>query len=66
MGSMFKRVIHPVLLLGLVLACTGITLRHPRTNMPIIFESPPEPAFAAVMTALGWIGALERYEKKSI
>jgi tRNA pseudouridine65 synthase len=50
----------------LLLACTGITLRHPRTNMPIIFESPPEPAFAAVMTALGWIGALERYEKKSI
>lgn len=50
----------------LLLACTGITLRHPRTNMPFIFESPPEPAFAAVMTALGWIGALERYEKKSI
>jgi tRNA pseudouridine65 synthase len=38
----------------LLLACTGMTLRHPQDGNPLAIEAAPEQGFATVIAALGW------------
>jgi tRNA pseudouridine65 synthase len=40
----------------LLLACTGIELRHPQDGRPLSISAPPEDSFASVVSALGWGG----------
>ncbi len=44
----------------LLLACTGLTLRHPRYGGRLTIEASPEPGFATVAAALGWCLAPHR------
>lgn len=46
----------------LLLACTGLRLRHPTNGRPLSLTAPPEPGFAAVAIALGWGEALAAAE----
>jgi len=38
----------------LLLACTGLRLRHPRDGAALAIDCPPEAGFATVIEALGW------------
>ena len=38
----------------LLLACTGMSLRHPKDDRKLAIEAPPEVSFAGVVAALGW------------
>jgi tRNA pseudouridine65 synthase len=40
----------------LLLACTGMKLRHPQNGRPLAIEAPPEASFAGVAATLGWSG----------
>jgi hypothetical protein len=38
----------------LLLACTGIELRHPRDGRALSIDAPLEESFARVVSVLGW------------
>lgn len=40
----------------LLLACTGLRLRHPASGAPLLLQAPPAADFGRVAAALGWDG----------